>query len=147
MLPVTHSLLPTFSKFFDEDWNSLFDRPAHNVSSTYSSLPAVNVIEGNDRFTVEVAAPGMRKEDFQIELKDNVLTIKSEFRRENEEEDIQKFVRKEFSYQAFQRSFQLNHQVVDDGNILATYTDGVLRITLAKKEEAKARPPRLIEIS
>lgn len=147
MLPVKNSLLPTVSRFFDEDWNSLFDWTHRNFSSFQSTLPQVNIKETDENYIVEVAAPGMKKEDFQIELHNNVLTIKSEVKKESEDNTENQYTRREFSYQSFQRSFNLNNRVVDDSKINATYQDGILSLTLAKKEEAKAKPARLIEIS
>jgi HSP20 family protein len=146
MLPVRKSLLPTVSRFFDDDWNSLFDWSTRNFTDTASTLPSVNVKETSENFIVEVAAPGMRKEDFKIELENNVLTISSEVQHENEEKE-ENYTRREFSYQSFQRSFNLNNRVVDDANIVATYQDGILILTLPKKDEAKTKPSRLIEIS
>jgi HSP20 family protein len=94
-----------------------------------------------------MAAPGMRKDDFQIEVVNNVLTIKSEVKSESEQKEEDIYTRKEFSYQSFQRSFNLNNSVVDDAKIKATYKDGILSVTLPKKEEAKPKPPRAIKIS
>ena len=89
----------------------------------------------------------MKKNDFQIELNNNTLTIKSEVQRDEEEKMANGFLRREFSYQSFQRSFNLNNKVVDDAKIKATYQDGVLRLNLPKKEEAKVKPARFIKIS
>lgn len=147
MLPVKRSFFPTFSKFFDDDWNSLFDWNSRHFSNTSTTLPSVNVKETDQAYTVEMAAPGMKKDDFQIEFNDNTLTIKSESRHEDEHKEGDHYTRREFSYQSFQRSFTLNRDVVDATGIEATYTDGILRINLPKKEEAKPKPVRTIEIS
>lgn len=147
MLPVKSSLLPTVSRFFDDDWNSLIDWTNRNYSNTATTLPSVNVKENDDEYIVEMAAPGMKKDDFQIEVNNNVLTIKSEMENEYEEKDGDTYTRREFSYQSFQRSFNLNHEVVDDTKIKATYKDGILSVSLPKKEEAKPKPARTIEIS
>lgn len=146
MLPVRRNLLPTVSRFFDDDWNSLFDWTTRNYSESETTLPSVNVKETTNDFIVEVAVPGMKKEDFKIELENNVLTISSEIQQENEEKE-ENYTRREFSYQSFQRSFNLNNRVVDDANIAASYQDGILVLTLPKKDEAKTKPSRLIEIS
>ena len=146
MLPVKTSLLPTVSRFLEDDWNSLFDWTNRNFALNQSTLPSVNIQENADNFVVEMAAPGMKKEDFIVELHNNVLTIKNEVKNEKKEEDAN-FTRKEFSYQSFQRSFNLNNNVVDDSNIQAKYQDGILRLTIPKKEEAKEKPSRLIQIS
>ena len=147
MLPVKSSLLPTVSRFFDDDWNSLFDWTNRNYSNTATTLPSVNVKENDDEYIVEMAAPGMKKDDFQIEVNNNVLTIKSEIKNEHKEKNGGTYTRKEFSYQSFQRSFNLNNDVVDDAKINATYKDGLLSVTLPKKEEAKPKPARTIKIS
>ena len=147
MLPVKSSLLPTVSKYFDDDWNSLFDWTNRNYSNTATTLPSVNVKENDNEYIVEMAAPGMKKNDFQIEVNNNVLTIKSEMKNEHEEKDGDTYTRREFSYQSFQRSFNLNHEVVDDAKIKATYKDGILSVSLPKKEEAKPKPARTIKIS
>jgi HSP20 family protein len=147
MLPVKSSLLPTVSRFFDDDWNLMFDWKNRNFSPESNTLPSVNVKENDNEYTVELAAPGMKKEDFQIELNNNVLTIRSEWKDEKEEKKGDVYTRKEFSYQSFQRSFNLNNEVVDDAKIKATYKDGILSLTLPKKEEAKPKPVRNIKIS
>ena len=143
----TASLLPSVSRFLDDDWNNLFEWRNRNFSNTTTTLPSVNVKETADEFTVEMAAPGMKKEHFDIQLDNDVLTIRSEVRHEDGEKDEDgKYTRREFSYQSFQRSFNLNNQVVDDANIRASYKDGILRLTLPKKEEAKEKPARTIEV-
>jgi HSP20 family protein len=145
MLPVKSSLLPGFSRFFDDDWNTLFDWSNSNFSGTQTTLPSVNIRENENSFVVEMAAPGMKKEDFQVELKNNVLSIKSEV--QNQTTENKGYTRREFSYQSFQRSFNLNNKVVDDAKITARYENGILMLTLPKKEEAKEKPARLIKIS
>jgi len=93
-----------------------------------------------------MAAPGMNKEDFKVELDGNVLTISSEKQNENEVKDGERYSRREFSYQSFQRSFQLPKEVVDADKIEAKYENGVLKLVVPKKEEAKPRPPKTIQI-
>ena len=146
MFPVKKSLLPTVSKFFDDDWNDLFDWSNRNFTTRQTTLPSVNIQENADNFVVEMAAPGMKKEDFHVELHNNTLTIRSEVKDEHSEENTN-YTRREFSYQSFHRSFNLNDRVVDDSKIEAKYKDGILRLTIAKKEEAKEKPARLIKIS
>ena len=103
--------------------------------------------ETNESYHVEVAAPGMLKSDFKVELEGNLLTISSEKRDEKEEVEGEKYTRREFSYQAFQRSFTLPKEVVDVDKIQAKYEDGMLQLLIPKKEEAKQKAPRLIQIS
>jgi HSP20 family protein len=132
-----------FDDFFTRD---LWNWTAGNNSSTGTSLPAVNIRETNDSFEVEMAAPGMNKEDFKVELDGNQLTISSERQSETTENEGERYTRREFSYQSFQRSFQLPKDVVDIDQINAQYENGVLRLRIPKKEEAKQKPPRMIEI-
>jgi HSP20 family protein len=147
MLPVKSSILPTVSRFFDDDWNLLFDWSNRNFSNTATTVPSVNVRENDDEYLVEMAVPGMKKEDFQIEVNNNVLTIRSEVKNEQEKKEGETYTRREFSYQSFYRSFNLNHQEVDESKIKATYKDGILSVALPKKEEAKPKPSRSIKIS
>lgn len=133
--------------FFDRFWNNeLMDWGHSNFSSTNTSLPAVNVKETDDDFVIELAAPGMDKNDFKINFKNNVLTISSEKKNENEEKS-QNYTRKEFSYQSFQRSFTVSDNAVLGDKISAKYNNGILHITLPKREELKPQPEREIKIS
>lgn len=132
-----------FDDFFTRD---LFDWGLQNYSSVNTTLPAVNVRETNDEFYVEMAAPGMKKDDFHIELDNEMLTISSESRHENEEKDGERITRREFSYQSFKRTFHLPKSVVDDDKINAKYENGILRVVIPKREEAKAKAPRKIAV-
>lgn len=132
-----------FDDFFAKDiWNWGMG----NNSSTHTTIPAVNIRETSENYEVEMAAPGMKKEDFKVELDGNHLTISSEKSTENESRDGEKYTRQEFSYQSFQRTFQLPKEVVDTENIEARYENGVLHLVIPKKEEAKVRPPKMIQI-
>ncbi len=141
---LTSSLPGLFDDFFTRD---LFDWGNSNFSNAGTTLPAVNVKETAETFEVDMAAPGMKKEDFKVELNNNILTISSEQKHENEEKEGEKYNRKEFSYQSFQRSFQLSREAVDADNIQAKYENGVLRLVIPKREEVKQKPTRLINIS
>ncbi|HQU59034.1 MAG TPA: Hsp20/alpha crystallin family protein, partial [Saprospiraceae bacterium] len=114
--------------------------------TTDTTIPAVNIIESNDGFTVEMAAPGMNKKDFQIELENEILKISSQKEVKQEIKEDDRYTRREFSYQSFQRTFHLPKSVVDDSKIKAKYEDGVLRVMIPKREEAKKLPPRKIAI-
>ena len=94
-----------------------------------------------------MAAPGMSKEDFRVELDGNTLTISSEKQDQKQEEEGQRYTRREFSYQSFQRTFQLQKEVMDTDRIVARYENGVLHLEIPKKEEAKQKPPKMIQIS
>ena len=138
---------PAFPQIFDDFFTrDMVDWGFHNNSSTNTTLPSVNIIESHDGFMVEMAAPGMEKDDFQIELDNETLTISSQRKRSNGLKEGDRYSRREFSYQAFQRTFHLPKSVVDDRQIEAKYENGILRILIPKKEEAKKLPPRTIEI-
>ena len=110
------------------------------------NIPAVNIKETDTAFGLELAAPGKTKEDFIIEIDHNVLTISSETKNETEQtENNGRYTRREFSYTSFRRAFTLPETVNTDA-INAVYENGVLLITLPKKEEALPKPKRLIDI-
>lgn len=132
-----------FDRFFNND---LMDWNNSNFSSTNTSLPAVNVKENDNEFSIEVAAPGMTKKDFNISFHNNVLTISSE-RKEEKKEKEDNYSRREFSYQSFQRSFTVAANAVDSDKITAKYAEGILTITLPKREEVKPKPLKEIKIS
>ncbi len=122
-----------------------FGTPASPMEST---IPAVNVKEEEDEFEIQVAAPGMEKEDFNINLDGNLLTVSSEHEeKEEEEKKGGDFSRREFSYQSFYRTFSLPENTIDSEKIMAKYKDGILRIKLPKLEHAKKRATRKIDIS
>lgn len=131
-----------FDRFFD---NSFFDWSSKNFSNTNTTLPAVNIIEDDNGFEVEMSAPGFEKNDFKIELNQNVLTISSDKKTEDKEHREGAYTRREFSYQSFTRSFTLPDTVEDD-KIEAKYEKGLLKLSIPKKEEAKPKPVKLIEI-
>jgi len=141
----SNGLFPTVPSFFDDFFTrDLFD--FSNTNNAYgSSLPAVNIKENENQFEVEVAAPGLSKDDFRIEVENDVLTLSSE-KEESKENQDENFKRKEFSYSSFRRTFTLPENLVDADKIQAKYTDGVLNVVLPKKEEAKPKPVRRIKI-
>ncbi|MGZ3939894.1 MAG: Hsp20/alpha crystallin family protein [Flavisolibacter sp.] len=141
-----NEFFPGLSFFDDVFSRDLWNWGVTNNSSTNTTIPMVNIKEDNDNFLVEMAAPGMEKNDFKVELDGNVLTITSEKQNENEVKEGERYSRREFSYQSFQRSFQLPKEVVDAEKIEAKYENGVLRLVIPKKEEAKPRPPKMIKI-
>ena len=142
------SLFPTVPSFLDDvmtrDW---FNWP-FNQNNDGGSVPAVNVRETNDAYELEVAAPGMSKKDFRVELDNNMLVISAEKENKQEEKDDQNnYTRREFSYQSFMRTFSLPERLVQGDKISARYHDGILHITVPKTEEAKVKPAKKIEIS
>jgi HSP20 family protein len=132
-----------FDRFFDGE---MFDWSHRNFSNTNTTLPSVNIKDNADAFTVEVAAPGFVKADFKIELNRNLLTISSDKKVENETKEGEVFTKREFSYQSFTRSFTLP-QIADGDKIEASYDNGILTVLIPKREEAKPKPARMIEIN
>lgn len=131
-----------FDDMFKTDWLG----GTTNGTNIGTSIPAVNIQENDDNFMVAVAAPGKSKKDFKIELDNDVLTISSETKQENENNEKNgKYTRREFSYSSFRRAFSLP-DTVDSEKISASYNNGVLEISLPKREEAKVQPKRMIEI-
>ena len=127
------------SDFFDND--RFFDD-----WSRRPSVPAVNVRETEKGYSIDVAAPGMSKEDFDISVEKRVLTISSQKKDEKTEKEQNGYTRREFSYSSFSRSFALPEEVSDE-DVKATYKDGVLRIELAKTPEKQLRRRKAIEVS
>jgi len=132
---------PFFPSLIDDlintDWNL-------KVPSFSGTEPAVNIKELDSQFEIELAVPGMKKDDFEIEVEDGVLSISST----QEEEQVNekgKFTRREFSYSSFRRSFTLPDSV-DPTKIDATYKEGVLLVLLPKHKEAQPQPKKLIKI-
>jgi HSP20 family protein len=143
----TQDWYPTLPSFFDKFFEgNLMDWNNWNYSSTDTTLPAVNVKEDNDSYMIEVAAPGMSKEDFKVDYENGRLTISSERKNESKEKDGN-YTRREFSYQSFQRSFTVPENIVNGEKIAATYKEGILHISLPKREEVKPKPARAIKIS
>ncbi|MDD4923111.1 MAG: Hsp20/alpha crystallin family protein [Bacteroidales bacterium] len=115
--------------------------------SDWASSPAVNIAENKDGFRIEVAAPGLDKEDFNISVDKRVLVISSEKETttESKDEKEEKYYRKEFNYSSFKRSFSLP-EYADTDRIKATHANGVLNVSIPKREEAKEKPSRVIAI-
>ncbi|GAB3538161.1 Hsp20/alpha crystallin family protein [Pontibacter brevis] len=140
-------LLPTIPSLFDDsimgDW---FNWPM-NSNSERGSVPAVNVRETGDAYELEVAAPGMTKQDFKVELDNNMLVISAQKEDKHEEENVKEnYTRREFNYQSFVRTFSLPERLVEGDKISAKYHDGILHIAVPKTEEAKVKPAKQIEI-
>ncbi|MDA9630262.1 Hsp20/alpha crystallin family protein [Flavobacteriaceae bacterium] len=134
---------PFFPSLVDELFNQ--DRRLR-TSSISSTTPAVNIIEQDTQFLIELAAPGNKKEDFEIEIEDGILSISSSSNKEDNTSEKETFTRQEFSYNSFRRSFTIPESV-DVSSIEATYSEGVLLIKLLKLEEALPLPKKLIKIS
>jgi HSP20 family protein len=129
---VAERMPSVFDDFF-KPWNEWFDNGG--LLGRSMNVPAVNITEHKDEYQVSLAAPGLKKEDFNIAVDGNMLTISSE-KEENKEEKDKKFTRKEYSYSSFSRCFTLPEEISKE-KIEAKYEDGVLKISLPRKEEAK----------
>jgi HSP20 family protein len=132
-----------FNSPLDTLFNEFFTTP-EVPASRVKSRPAINLIETADNYRLEVAAPGLTKSDFHLNVEDDVLSLKVS--KETGKADNETVVRQGFSYHDFERTFRLG-DAIDSNGIGASYEQGVLTITLPKKEEAKAQPARTIEIS
>ncbi len=127
-------------EFFGADW--LNDNLMKDLNTT---VPAVNISEDNHEYRIEVAIPGFTKKDVKIDLHNNVLTISSE-KKANNEEKQENFMRREFYYSSFKRSFTLP-ETVDMDKIKATHNEGILTVNIPKKPEAVEKGPKQINIS
>lgn len=136
---------PVLSNLFDDFFTKdLFNWPSS--SSTGTTIPSVNIFETDGEFHVQMAAPGMSKNDFKVELDNNTLTISSQKTIEESEGDDKKYQRKEFSFQSFMRTFHLPDSAAAE-KINAKYEDGILKLLIPKREEAKRKPVKTIKIS
>ena len=140
------SLVKRNNLFFPSLMNDVF-RPDWfgGMENMNSNLPAVNIKENEKDFELQLAIPGFKKDDFNVEVDKNILTISSEVKSDNETKE-DNYTRREFSYTSFRRAFTLP-ETIDEDKINANYEDGILKLTLPKKEEALPKPKRMIEIA
>ena len=124
--------------------NFLNNEMDENRFKTRGTLPAVNISEDENAYIMEVAAPGMTKKDFSLNIEENLLTIEA-VKETSEETEKDNYTRREFNYSSFKRTFTLP-ETVNQEAISANYKDGILKVELPKKEEAKAKGPKKIEI-
>lgn len=145
---LSDNMFPSTPSFFDRMFGGdLMDWSFSNFAGSNSTLPAVNLLENDNEFLIELAAPGMKRDDFKISFDNGRLTISSERKDERKEGDGEKYSRHEFTYSSFQRSFSVPESTVNAEKIAAKYSNGILYITLPKREEAKPKPSRVIKIS
>lgn len=124
-------------EFVNRDWNL-------ELPSFSTTVPAVNIIEKEIEYKIELAVPWMRKDHFEIEMEEGILSISAN-QDEEKTSEKGKFTRREFSYNSFRRSFTIPESV-DPAKIDANYTEGVLFISLPKRKEALPQPKKLINI-
>ena len=137
---INKSYVPVF-------WDDFFnDNLFNNFSGTRSGVksPSVNIIEDEKEYVIEMAVPGLSKSDIRIDLENDILTISYES-KESKEERKRSYLKREFSYASFNRSFQLP-ETIDGDNIRANHVDGILNISLPKKEEVVTKAQKSIEI-
>jgi HSP20 family protein len=137
-------LMPAFPNWVDNFFRD-DDFFANRWLTREMTVPAVNVKETDTAFELEVAAPGMKKDDFKVEVKDGMLYIKAENKMEKEEKE-EDFTRREFCFSTFERTFWLPENVKSD-NIKANYKDGILMIALPKVKTEKKEASKVIQIS
>jgi len=137
LFPWTNNGLKTFFNADDFFNNSFFEED--------TLMPAMNVKEHDEGFDIEFAAPGFSKKDFEVTIDDDVLNVSGEKKEESEESE-KDYTRKEFSYNSFKRSLKLPNSVNSDENVKATYKNGILKLHLQKKEEAKEIAKKVIEV-
>ena len=133
---------PLFEDFFTRDITDWADR---NISAIGVNLPSVNLKETDTKLEIELAAPGLKKEDFKIEVDHNTLIISAEKEEKKESDKKDDYVRKEFNYQSFYRSFSLP-DYADEDKIEATYKDGILNIAIGKKDNGKKKELKSIAV-
>lgn len=142
-LPAMMSDLLDTGRFFTSDFLD-FDTDLMNLNAG-AQIPSVNILENAKDYSVELAAPGLERKDFKVEVDNGVLTISAEKEEESKEEG-ENYKRREFSYNAFKRSFDLPENVITD-KIDAKYENGVLRMSIPKKEVTVLKPKKEIKIS
>ncbi|MDR3716419.1 MAG: Hsp20/alpha crystallin family protein [Puia sp.] len=134
-----------FNDFF-RPWDALFDSNGGSLTNMLDpvNIPAANIVEGKTSYEVSLAVPGMKKDDFNIDVEGNTLTISAETEEKKEEKD-EKFTRKEYNYHSFSRSFSLP-EGVNKEKIDASYENGLLKLVLPKTEEARKLSTRHIAV-
>jgi HSP20 family protein len=132
---------PAWSSFIDE----LFNDNILDTRANLTGLPKVNIKETDEAYTMEMAVPGYSKNDFIVDVVNDELSISADITT-NKEEEVNGYTRREFGIESFKRTFTLPETVNDDA-IKASYTEGILTLEIPKKEEAKPKAPRTIEIS
>ncbi|QFZ54093.1 Hsp20/alpha crystallin family protein [Oceanihabitans sp. IOP_32] len=141
----SNSNFPSLSNWLDDVFNRDLPSVLTSNFNTGITLPKVNIKETTDAFEVEMAVPGLKKSDFKLDVDNDVLSISTEITEEKEDKNDH-YTRREFGYSSFKRSFTLPESV-DDDKIEAHYKEGILSVILPKKEEAKQKSARRIEIS
>ena len=135
--------LPSVFQDFFKPWDRWFDTNGGSLSQMLT-VPAVNIVEKQDHFEISLAVPGMKKDDFNIDVEGNMLTISAESEEQKQEKD-ERHTRREFNYTSFSRAFTLPEGVKKE-QIDASYNNGLLKLVLPKTEEARKTASRLINV-
>lgn len=136
---------PSLGNLLSDIWSDELPTVFRSNYNEGMTLPKVNIRETEEGYTVEMAVPGFKKDNFNISVENDQLMISAEVEQDNEEKN-EEFTRREFGYASFQRTFVLPESV-DGEKIKANYADGILNVQLPKKEEAKPKPARTIKVS
>jgi len=139
------NLLPSLPSWFDDMLGKGLGTEFMSNFNTGITLPAVNVIDTDNEFIIDMAVPGLKKNDFDIDIDNNILSIGVESKSEHDE-NTKNYTRREFGYSSFKRTFVIPESVNVD-KISADYSDGILKVHLPKKAEAKKKPLKKIKIS
>jgi HSP20 family protein len=123
--------------------NNIFDRSP--LYTEAAGKPAVNIAQNEDQYVLEFAVPGYKKEDFKVEINNHVLTVSAQLNESVDNDN--RFTHREFSVKPFSRVFNLNKHQVDESSVEARYENGILTLHIAKREEAKPKPARTIEVA
>ena len=135
--------LPSIFHDFFKPWDRWFDTNGGSMSQMLT-VPAVNIVERSDHFEISLAAPGMKKEDFNVDVEGNMLTISAESEQRKDDSN-ERHTRREFSYTSFSRAFTLPEGVIKD-KIDASYENGLLKLMLPKTDEAKKMASKHINV-
>lgn len=141
----TFDQFPSLGNFLNDIWSEDMSPVFKSNFNEGITLPKVNIKESDDSFEVQMAVPGLKKDNFSISVENEELLISAKI-EENKEQTKDEFTRREFGYASFRRSFILP-ETVDGEKIKANYENGILNVVLPKKEEAKPKPARTIKIS
>ncbi|MCU4166394.1 Hsp20/alpha crystallin family protein [Carboxylicivirga caseinilyticus] len=137
--------LPETNDWFNNFLGRDFFVEPDQYFGTRNNQPKVNIRESEETYQIEVAAPGYQKDEFKVEIDNNILTISVERNNEPTDENI-KYSHYEYKYGSFSRSFTLPKGKVQESKIEAQYNNGILTISIPKTEEAKPKPKRILEI-
>jgi HSP20 family protein len=139
------NLFPYWEDDFDDNFFGLGNFFGRNPYWRGMQNPPANITETKDEFRLDISAPGLSRADFKVEVEDGLLTISSE-KKEESKDDKENYKRREFSYSSFSRSFQLPDNAVED-KINAKYDNGVLHVSIPKKEIAVSKPKKAIDVT